>query len=107
MYAVIATGGKQYRVAPGDRVNIEKIPGEIGDTVELDQVLLVAPDEGDLLVGKPTIEGAKVKAKIIGEKKGKKLIVQKFKRRKRYRVKTGHRQHHRQLLIDSIELPSE
>ena len=106
MYAVIATGGKQYRVAPGDIIQVELIPGEIGESVELDQVLMVAPDEGDLVVGRPTVEGARVVGSIIGARRGRKLIIQKFKRRKRYRSRTGHRQNYRQVRIDSIELPS-
>ena len=106
MYAVIATGGKQVKVEPGTIVQIEKLSAEVGDSVELDQVLLLKPDEGDLLVGKPTVEGAKVIGKVIGDRRGKKLIVQKFKRRKGYRTKNGHRQSHHQVRIDSIELPS-
>jgi ribosomal protein L21 len=66
MYAVVSTGGKQYRVAPGDIIQIEKIPGENGDAIELSEVLLVAPDEGEPVVGRPKVEGAKVKGCIIG-----------------------------------------
>lgn len=106
MYAVIATGGKQYRVAPGEVIRIEKIPGEIGESVDLNEVLLVSPDEGDLLVGRPTVEGARVTGCIIGDQRGKKIIIQKFKRRKRYRTRVGHRQEYRQVRIDSIILPS-
>jgi len=106
MYAVVATGGKQYRVTPGEIVQIEKIPGTVGDQIELDQVLLVAPDEGEQLIGTPTVEGAKVVGSIIGDRRGRKVIVQKFKRRKRYRSRVGHRQEYRQVRIDTIELPS-
>ncbi len=106
MYAVVSTGGKQYRVAPGDIIQIEKIPGETGDSIELGEVLLVAPDEGEPVVGRPKVEGAKVKGCIIGDRRGKKIIVQKFKRRKRYRTRVGHRQDYRQVRIDSIELPA-
>jgi len=106
MYAVVATGGKQYRVVPGDVIQIEKVPGEVGESVELDQVLLVAPDEGDIIVGRPMVEGARVVGSIVGQRRGRKIIVQKFKRRKRYRRRTGHRQEYRQLRINSIELPS-
>jgi large subunit ribosomal protein L21 len=106
MYAVIGTGGKQYRVAPGEVIQIEKIPGEVGDEVTLEQVLLVAPDEGDVLIGKPVVEGASVKGKIVDDRRGRKIVVQKFKRRKRHRVRTGHRQDYLQVRIDSIELPS-
>jgi len=106
MYAVVASGGKQYRVSPGEIVQIEKIPGDVGESVELDQVLMVVPDEGDMIVGRPTVEGAKVVGSIIGDRPGPKLIVQKFKRRKRYRTRVGHRQQYRQIRIDSIEIPS-
>ena len=106
MYDVVATGGKQYRVAPGEIVQVEKVPGEVGEPVEFGQVLLVAPDEGDLVVGRPTVQGARVMGSIVGDRRGRKLIVQKFKRRKGYHRRTGHRQEYRQVRIDSIELPS-
>ena len=106
MFAVVATGGKQYRVVPGEIVQIEKIPGDLGETVELKTVLMISPDEGDLLIGRPYVEGARVVARIIGAQRGRKIVVQKYKRRKRYRRRLGHRQEYRQVRIDSIELPS-
>jgi len=106
MYAVVATGGKQYRVMPGEVVQIEKVAGSVGQKVELGDVLLVAPDEGELMVGRPLVEGARVVGQIIGERRGPKILVQKFKRRKRYRRRIGHRQDYRQVRIESIELPS-
>lgn len=90
MYAVFKTGGKQYRVAQGDQLRVEKLPGNVGDAVTFDQVLLVGGDA--LKLGKPLVGGAKVEAKIVGQGLGKKLIVFKFRRRKNYRRKNGHRQ---------------
>ena len=101
MYAVVRTGGKQLRVEPGDVVSIEKIGGSPGDVVELPNVLLVGGD--GLKVGTPTVEGAKVMATIQGEARGPKIRIFKHKRRKRYRLRQGHRQDYTTLRIDSIE----
>jgi large subunit ribosomal protein L21 len=90
MYAVFKTGGKQYRVAAGDKVRVEKLPGNVGDAVTFDQVLMVGGEAVKL--GKPLLGGAKVEAKIAAQGLGKKLIVFKFRRRKNYRRKNGHRQ---------------
>ncbi len=92
MYAIIQTGGKQYRVAPGDVLRVEKLPGERGDEVRLDQVLLVTSDGGEVRVGTPLVENASVKGQIVQQAKGKKIVVFKKKRRKGYRRKQGHRQ---------------
>jgi large subunit ribosomal protein L21 len=95
MYAVIKTGGKQYRVAQGDRLRVEKLAGNVGDTVTLGEVLLVGGtgQGGDgVKVGAPLVSGAKVEAKIVAQDRGKKIIIFKFRRRKNYRRKTGHRQ---------------
>jgi large subunit ribosomal protein L21 len=100
MYAVIRTGGKQYRVAAGDKVRVEKLPGNVGDAVTLDQVLLLGGDA--LKLGKPLVSGAKVEAKIVEQGLGKKLVVFKFRRRKNYRRKTGHRQPFTALEITNI-----
>jgi large subunit ribosomal protein L21 len=91
MYAVIRTGGKQYRVAPNDILEIEKIPGAVGETIELSDVLLVG-DEGDIKVGAPLVEGAAVAAEVIEQGRSDKIIVFKKKRRTNYRRKKGHRQ---------------
>ncbi|MDA8164520.1 MAG: 50S ribosomal protein L21 [Desulfobacteraceae bacterium] len=91
MYAVISTGGKQYQVAQGERIRVEKLAGEVGDTVEIDQVLLVADGE-EIKVGQPLVEGVKVTAKIVEQGKAKKVVVFKKKRRQGYRRKQGHRQ---------------
>ncbi len=90
MYAVIKTGGKQYRVAKGDKIFVEKLPGNVGDAVSFDQVLLVGGDA--IKLGKPIVSGAKVEGKILEQGRGEKVIIFKFRRRKNYRRKTGHRQ---------------
>ena len=101
-YAVVKTGGKQLRVRPGDLVRVEKLAGDPGQQIALDDVLMVGGD--DVKVGTPRVEGAKVLATIQGELKGPKLTIFKMKRRKRYRVTRGHRQQYTQLRIDSIEV---
>ena len=101
MYAIIRTGGKQYQVAAGDTLRVEKLQGEVGDTVELSDVLLVADGE-DVQVGKPVVEGAKVVAKIAEQGKAKKVLVFKKKKRKGYRVLRGHRQMFTALSIEEI-----
>lgn len=91
MYAIIESGGKQYRVEPGSTVALERIPGDVGSQVELDRVLLVS-DGTTVKVGKPTLSGAKVISQIVAQTRGEKIDVFRFKRRKKYRRKTGHRQ---------------
>jgi len=102
MQAVIRTGGKQYSVNSGDIIEVEKLIGNLGDEVEFTDVLLVSNDKGESTVGNPLVENAVVKAKILGEKKGKKIIVFKFKRRKDYRNKNGHRQKYTSVEITDI-----
>lgn len=101
VFAVIKTGGKQYKVAPGDTIRVEKLPGEPGETVEILEVLLVA-GEGEPQVGTPVVSGAKVKATILEQGRSKKIIVFKKKRRKNYKRKKGHRQYYTVLRIDEI-----
>lgn len=103
MYAVIETGGKQYKVQEGDVVFIEKLEAEDGAEVKFDKVLAIS-DEGKLTFGKPTIESASVSAKVLGQGKGKKVIVFKFKPKKGYRKKTGHRQPYTKVQIDKISV---
>src|SRR5262245_18947620 len=103
MYAVIKTGGKQYRVEPGKLLRVEKLEGDAGKVIELDEVLLVADGE-DVKVGAPTVAGAKVTAEIVGQEKGEKLVVFKFRRRKAYRRKNGHRQSYTALKITNISV---
>lgn len=103
MYALIETGGKQYRVAPGDVLEVERVAGAgaEGDSVEFDRVLLVSGDDG-VTVGTPTVEGATVSASVVGEVRGPKLRVFKMKRRKGYRRTRGHRQDLLRVRIDGI-----
>lgn len=100
MYAVIKTGGKQYKVEKGEHLRVEKLPGNVGDAVTFDQVLLLGGETFKL--GKPLVGGAKVEAKIVEQGLGKKVIVFKFRRRKNYRRKNGHRQPFTALEITNI-----
>lgn len=102
MYAVVRTGGKQVRVQPGDLVDLDLFDGEPGERVELAEVLMIGGDE--ITVGRPLIAGARVVATIQGDTKGPKLRIFKFKRRKRYRLTKGHRQHFTRVKIESIEV---
>ena len=101
MYAVINSGGKQLKVTPGEVVRLEYLEGNIGDSVSLDDVLLVNNDE-NIQIGTPVVEGVKVAGTIVEQGRGDKIIVFKFKRRKMYRRKTGHRQSFTAVKIDSI-----
>jgi large subunit ribosomal protein L21 len=102
MYAVIRTGGKQARVAPGDSIRVEKLEGTVGDSVELSEVLLVG-NEGEPRIGTPLVEGAKVVGTILAQGRGPKIIVFKMKRRKGYRRKRGHRQAYTEVRVEKIE----
>lgn len=101
MYAVIETGGKQYRVAPGDRLKVESISGEPGSTVEFSRVLAVVGDDEKMLVG-DSIAGAKVTATIDDNDRAAKVIVFKFKRKKQYKRTIGHRQNYTELTVNHI-----
>jgi len=103
VYAVVETGGKQYRVAEGDTIFVEKLPVDEGQEVVLDRVLLVSKD-GETKVGTPYIEGAKVVAQAVKQGKGRKIIVFKYKPKKNYRKKRGHRQPYTKLEIKSIQV---
>lgn len=102
MYAVVSTGGKQYRVQEGDVIFVEKLDAEVDSTVELTEVLAVSNGEA-LKVGTPVVEGAKVVAKVVAQGKAKKITVFKYKAKKDYRKKTGHRQPYTKLVIEKIE----
>ncbi len=106
MYAVIETGGKQYRVSPGQTVEVELLPAEPGASVTLDRVLLVSND-GETQVGAPVVAGAAVVATVIGEGRGKKIIVFRYKSKKRYRRTTGHRQDYTYLTVTDIQANGE
>ena len=105
MYAVIRTGGKQYRVEEGDVIAVEKLGVPVGERVDLEDVLLTTDDEGNTNVGCPVVEGAKVQCKIVADAKGPKIVVYKRKRRKDSDKKTGHRQALTMLRICNIEAP--
>lgn len=100
MYAVIRTGGKQYRVNEGGRLRVEKLPGEIGDKLEFGEVLMLGGDK--LNIGKPFVSGAKVTAEIVAQGRDRKIIIFKIRRRKRYRRHGGHRQPYTELKITGI-----
>ncbi len=100
MYAIIESGGKQYKVAEGDVLDVELLPVEVGGTVELDRVLMVSGDSG-ATIGKPLVEGAKVTATVKEHGRGKKIIV--YKHKKNYKRKQGHRQGYTRLLVEKIE----
>ena len=101
MYAVVRTGGKQYRVAPGDILEVEKLPGNVGDSVVLDDVLLVSDDDG-VNIGQPNVDGASVTARITGQHRGEKILVFRYRPKKRVRVRRGHRQYLTRLQIHKI-----
>ncbi|MBW1765996.1 MAG: 50S ribosomal protein L21 [Deltaproteobacteria bacterium] len=102
MYAVIQTGGKQYKVAPGEEVKVEKIPGNTGDSIAFDKVLFTSDGE-NVNVGNPFLEGTKVVGRITRHGKDRKIVVFKYKKRKGYRKKQGHRQDFTLIRIDNIE----
>ena len=104
IYAIIETGGKQYKVTPGAVIDVDRLDVAEGDTVEVDKVLIIGDGE-KVTVGKPAVEGAKVIATSQGEVRGDKIIVLKYKPKVRYRKKTGHRQRYTRLTIDSIVGP--
>ena len=101
MYAIIATGGKQYKVAEGDVIRVEKLGVNAGETVTFDQVLVVGND-GDLKIGTPVVDGASVSASVVKEGKAKKVIVYKYKPKKSYHKKNGHRQLFTEVKIEKI-----
>ena len=100
-FAVVRTGGKQHRVAPGELVRVEKLPGEVGDAVELAEVLLTGGDA--TRIGTPLVDGAKVVGTITDQARGPKITIFKLKRRKGYRRKQGHRQAYTEIRVDRIE----
>jgi len=107
MYAVIETGGKQYRVSPGQTLEVELLPAEPGSTVTLERVLLVTNEDGKTLVGAPLVPGGAVVGVVAREGRGKKIIVFKYKSKKRYRRTRGHRQDYTYLLITDIQANGE
>jgi len=104
VYAIIKTGGHQYKVAVGDKLNVEKIPAEAGTEIELGDVLMVSGDDNQVTVGNPTVAGARVTATVVDQHRGEKIVVFKYKAKKRYRRKIGHRQDLTRLAITGITL---
>lgn len=102
MYAIVETGGKQYKLEVGQTVDVERLDANVGDLVALDRVLLVADGE-TLKVGKPVLETARVAARVLEHGKGRKVIIFRYKAKERYRVKKGHRQAYTRLRIEAIE----
>ena len=101
MYAVVKTGGKQYRITPGEKVKVEQIAADVGAEVVLDQVLMVGEGES-VRLGQPTVAGATVKATVVSHGRGDKVTIFKMRRRKHYQKHQGHRQNYTELKIDSI-----
>ena len=100
-YAIVQTGGKQYRVREGDTIRVESLPGDEGDEVVLDDVLMVSRD-GDVVVGAPTVPEAKVRAEVVGHGRDRKVVVFKYKAKTRYRRRRGHRQPYTDLKVIGI-----
>lgn len=100
-YAIVESGGKQYKAVPGETIRVDRLPNEIGEEISLEKVLFIA-DDGELHIGTPTVEGATVQATVAEEIKGRKIVVLKYKPANRYRVKQGHRQRYTLLNIDKI-----
>jgi large subunit ribosomal protein L21 len=101
MYAIVETGGRQYRVSSGDKIDVEKLAGQVGDTIALTTVLMIGQGAA-VTIGTPTLAEARVEARIVAQKRGKKIIIFKHKRRKNYRRKQGHRQWLTSLQITEI-----
>ena len=105
-YAIVHTGGKQYRVSAGDTIRVESIPGDLGDTVELTDVRMLSQD-GQVTLGTPTVDGARVVTEISDSGKGKKIVVFKYKAKVRYRRKKGHRQLYTDLTVNDILMDAD
>lgn len=101
MYAIVRSGGRQYRASAGSTIVVERLPGKVGQQVELQDVLLVA-GAGDTKIGRPTVEGAKVVATILAQEKGPKIRIFKYRPKERYRRRIGHRQYYTRLRVDKI-----
>jgi len=104
-FAVVETGAKQYTIKPGQRVKVEKLEGQVGDSIKLEKVIAISLEEGSVVAGRPYVSGAAVKARILEQDKEKKVLVFRYKPKKRIRAKTGHRQPYTMLLIEELNLP--
>ena len=103
MYAIIRSGGKQYRAEVGATIDVDRLPNDVGDSIEIGDVLLVANGD-DAVIGQPRVEGASVSATVVDQFRGKKIIVYKYRQRTNYRRKQGHRQYYTRLRIDEISI---
>ena len=103
MYAIIRSGGKQYRAEVGSTIDVDRLPNEVGDSIDISDVLLVA-NEDKTLIGQPRVEGASVSVTVVDQFRGKKIIVYKYRQRTNYRRKQGHRQYYTRLRIDDIKV---
>lgn len=101
MYAIVRSGGKQYRAEVGETIDVDRLPQDVGESLELGDVLLIV-DEADTKIGQPLVEGARVSATVVEQFRGKKVIVYKYRQRTNYRRKQGHRQYYSRLRIDDI-----
>ncbi|HHY39075.1 MAG TPA: 50S ribosomal protein L21 [Clostridia bacterium] len=104
MYAIIETGGKQYKVAPGDTIRVERLPAEEGASIEFDRVLALTDDQGKTVIGTPYVEGASVTCRCVRHGKGRKIRVFKYKAKSNYRRRLGHRQWFTDLKIEAIRV---
>lgn len=102
MYAIVRTGGRQYRAEPGQVIDVERLPNQEGESISITDVLLVAPDTGSPVIGQPVVKGAVVKATVLKQDRGPKIFIWKYSPKKRYRRRRGHRQYFTRLRIDSI-----
>ena len=103
MYAIIRSGGKQYRAEVGSTIDVDRLPNDVGDSIDISDVLLVA-NEDKTLIGQPRVEGASVSVTVVDQFRGKKIIVYKYRQRTNYRRKQGHRQYYTRLRIDDIKV---
>jgi large subunit ribosomal protein L21 len=103
VYAIIRTGGRQYRAEVGKTIDVERLPYEVDDTITIDDVLLIG-DGDNTVIGQPQVEGASVKATVVDQYRGKKVIVYKYRQRTNYRRKRGHRQYYTRLRVDDISV---
>ncbi len=103
MYVIIRSGGKQYRAKVGATIDVDRLPNEVGDAIDISDVLLVVNGD-DTVVGQPQVEGASVTATVVDQFRGKKIIVYKYRQRTNYRRKQGHRQYYTRLRIDEIKV---
>ena len=103
MYAIIRSGGKQYRAKVGSTIDVDRLPNDVGDSIDIGDVLLVVNGD-DTVIGQPRVEGASVSATVVDQFRGKKIIVYKYRQRTNYRRKQGHRQYYTRLRIDEISI---